>query len=86
MFDEFFLPYLSMPKRGPKCKIGYFKIFNYILKILYTGMQLKELSIDNKLDGNPEIHYTSIYKKFACWSDDGSLIKVFESSVKHLSE
>jgi hypothetical protein len=36
MFIEFFLPYLSMPKRGPKCKIGYLKIFNYILKVLYT--------------------------------------------------
>ncbi len=28
MFDEFFLPHLSMPKRGPKCKIGYFRIVN----------------------------------------------------------
>ena len=86
MFDEFFLPYLSMPKRGPKCKIGYFRIFNYILKILYTGMQWKELTIDNRPDGNPDIHYTSIYKKFASWSGDGSLTKVFEGSVKHLSE
>ena len=86
MFDEFFLPYLSMPKRGPRCKIGYFRIFNYILKILYTGIQWKELTIDNASDGKPEIHYTSIYKKFASWSGDGSLTKVFEASVKHLSE
>jgi transposase len=85
-FNEFFLPYLSMPKRGPKCKIEYFKIFNYILKILYTGMQWKELPIDIGIDGNPEIHYTSIYKKFASWSDDGSLTKVFDVSVKHLFE
>lgn len=86
MFNEFFLPYLSMPKRGPKCKIGYFKIFNYILKVLYTGMQWKELPIDNGIDSKPEIHYTSIYKKFASWSDDGSLTRVFEVSVKHLNE
>ena len=27
-FNEFFLPHLSMPKRGPKCKIGYHRLFN----------------------------------------------------------
>jgi transposase len=87
IFDEFFLPHLSMPKRGPKCKIGYFKLFCYILKLLYTGAQWKELPIDNNMsDGRPEIHYTAIYKKFACWSDDGSLDKVFESSVKNLHD
>jgi hypothetical protein len=26
------MPHLSLPKRGPKCKIGYYKVFNYILK------------------------------------------------------
>ncbi len=52
-FNEFILPYLSMPKRGPLCKIGYFKVFNYILKVLYTGMQWIELSIDNGSDGKP---------------------------------
>jgi len=45
-FAEFILPHLSLPKRGPQCKIGYHKPFNYILKILYSGMQWKELPID----------------------------------------
>ncbi len=49
-------------------------------------MQWKSLTINVSSDGKPEIHYTSIYKKFASWSDDGSLTKAFESSVKHLSE
>ena len=71
-FDQFFLPHLSMPLRGPKAKIEYWKIFCYILKVLYTGMQWKELSIDKGPDGKPEIHYTSVYKKYADWSDDGS--------------
>jgi hypothetical protein len=44
------------------------------------------LSIDKGPDGKPEIHYSSVYKKFACWSNDGSIIKIFEASVKHLSE
>ena len=27
-FSAFILPHLSMPKRGPKCKLGYHRIFN----------------------------------------------------------
>ncbi len=45
-FEEFILSHLSLPKRGPQCKIGYHKPFNYILKVLYTGMQWKELPIE----------------------------------------
>ena len=85
-FNEFILPHLSTPKRGPDCKIGYWKVFNYTLKVLYTGMQWKELSINNAPDGKPEIHYTVIYKNFARWSDDGSLLKSFEASVKYLAD
>ena len=29
-FTAFILPYLSMPKRGPKCKLGYHRVFNLI--------------------------------------------------------
>jgi hypothetical protein len=40
-FTAFILPHLSMPKRGPKCKLGYHRLFNLILWVLYTGMQWK---------------------------------------------
>jgi hypothetical protein len=30
-FHEFILPHLSMPKRGPTCKLGYHRLFNLIL-------------------------------------------------------
>ena len=60
-FLRFVLPCLSMPKRGPRSKIEYLKIFNYILKVLYTGMQWKEMPIANTADGMPEIHYTRVY-------------------------
>ncbi len=83
-FDEFFLPHLSMPSRGPKCKIGYWKVWCYILKVLYTGTQWKELVIDKGPDGEPEIHYSCIYKQYAHWSRDGSIEKIFEGSVKRL--
>lgn len=84
-FEKFILPHLSLPQRGPDCKIGYHKAFNYILKVLYTGMQWKELPIEKRPDGKAEIHYTGIYKLFARWADDGSLEKAFIASIKHLS-
>ena len=40
-FETFILPHLSMPKRGPKCTLGYHRVFNLILWVLYTGMQWK---------------------------------------------
>jgi hypothetical protein len=30
-FNAFIFPHLSMPKRGPKCKLGYHRLFNLIL-------------------------------------------------------
>ena len=34
-FTACILPHLSMPKRGPKCKLGYHRVFNLILWLLY---------------------------------------------------
>jgi hypothetical protein len=33
-FNEFICPHLSTPKRGPKCKIGYYRLFNLILWVV----------------------------------------------------
>ncbi len=85
-FAEFILPHLSMPKRGPKCKLGYYRVFNLILWVLYTGMQWKCLPVPTDSDGKAEIHYTTVYKVFAKWSDDGSLEHAFIASVGHLAE
>jgi hypothetical protein len=75
-----------LPKRGPRCKIGYHKPFNYILKVLYTGMQWKELPIDKGAAGNAELHYTGICKLFARGAEDGSLERAFSASVKQLDD
>src|SRR5713226_10299930 len=85
-FHEFILPHLSMPKRGPKCKLGYHCLFNLILWVLYTGMQWKCLPVPKDTDGKPAIHYTTVYKVFARWSDDGSLAQAFIASVRHLAD
>jgi transposase len=63
-FATFILPHLSMPKRGPKCKLGYHRVFNLILWVLYTGMQWKCLPIPHDPTGKPVIHYTTVYKVF----------------------
>jgi len=84
-FTAFILPHLSMPKRGPKCKLGYHRVFNLILWLLYTGMQWKCLPVPKDANGTPAIHYTTVYKVFAKWADDGSLWHAFVASVRHLA-
>src|SRR6266571_3860120 len=84
-FEAFLLPHLSMPKRGPKCKLGYHRVFNLILWVLYTGMQWKCLPIPHDAQGKPAIHYTTVYKVFARWADDGSLWHAFVASVAQLA-
>ena len=84
-FEAFILPHLSMPKRGPQCKLGYYRVFNLILWVLYTGMQWKCLPVPQDAEGKPAIHYTTVYKVFARWADDGSLWQAFVASVRHLA-
>jgi len=53
-FEAFILPHRSMPKRGPRCKLGYYRVFNLILWVLYTGMQWKCLPVPKgKVSTNP---------------------------------
>jgi transposase len=85
-FTACILPHLSMPKRGPKCKLGYHRVFNLILWVLYTGMQWKCLPVPKDTNGEPAIHYTTVYKVFAKWADDRSLQQAFMASVAYLSD
>src|SRR6266436_4553666 len=84
-FEVFILPHLSMPKRGPKCKMGYYRVFNLILWVLYTGMQWKCLPVPKDAQGKSAIHYTTVYRAFVTWADDGSLWQAFVASVRHLA-
>ena len=84
-FDAFILPHLSMPKRGPKCKLGYHRVLNLILWLLYTGMQWKCFPIPTDAQGKPALHYTNIYRALAQWVDDGSLERAFIANVAHLA-
>ena len=75
-FNTFIKPCLSKGKRGKKPKISYYKIFNYILKVLRTGMQWDELEPNRK-----EISWQAVYHYHNRWSKDGSYRKLFEHSV-----
>ena len=85
-FEAFIFPHLSMPKRGPKCKLGYHRVFNLILWVLYTRMQWKCLPMPKDPTGKPAMHDTTVYKVFAKWADDGSLWQAFIASVRHLAD
>ena len=84
-FTAFILPHLSMPKRGPKCTLGYPRVWNLILWLLDTGMQWMCLPVPTDANEKPAIHSTTVYKVFARWADDGSLWQVFVASVRHLA-
>jgi transposase len=85
-FTACILPHLSMPQRGPKCKLGYHRLFNLILWVLYTGMPWKCLPMPKGPTGKPELHYTNVYRAFAKWADDRSLQQAFMASVAPLSD
>jgi transposase len=83
-FNEFVLPHLQKGKRGPDKKISFFKLFNYILKLMHTGCQWQQLPIDKDSSGKPEIHYTNVFNAFKFWVKHGCFDKIFEASVSKL--
>jgi transposase len=85
-FEQFVLPHLSVGRRGPAPKLSLFKIFNYILQLLYLGCQWKELAIDKDGEGRPEIHYTRIYSAWRRWEAEGCLDAIFTGSVMQLHQ
>jgi transposase len=84
-FTAFLFPHLSMPKRGPKCKLGSYRALNLILRVLYTGMQWKCLPIPHDAQGKPVIHDTTIDQVFATWADDGSRWPALVARGRHLA-
>src|ERR1700733_11659414 len=80
-FNEFILEHIPARTRGPQYKVSRYKVFNYILKLLYMGCQWKMLSIDKDETGRSELHYSQVFRVFRQWLRCGSLVKIFEHSV-----
>jgi hypothetical protein len=45
----------------------------------------KCLPVPHDPEGKPAIHYTTVYRVFAKWADDGSLWQAFIARVRHLA-
>jgi len=80
-FNRYISPHLQKRIKGPKPKLSYYKIFNYILYVLHTGVQWRQLRTRRN-----ELHWSNVYKWHNRWSKDGSYEKLFEASVIHLKD
>lgn len=83
-FNEFILPHLTGGSRGPGTKISFYRIFSYILTLMHTGCQWEELPIEKDDNGEPEIHFTRVFRTFKRWVNDGCFEKIFANSVGKL--
>jgi transposase len=79
-------PYLSKARRGFVCKIPLFKVFNYILYLMHTGCQWDRLPVapDPNNPGKPGISPDAVYYHFRKWCRDGSLQRVWQSSIRKI--
>ena len=80
-FNQYIKPHLKKRMKGPKPKLSFYKIFNYILYVLHTGIQWNQLKTRRN-----ELHWSNVYKWHNRWSKDGSYQKLFEASVLHLKD
>lgn len=80
-FNCYVASVLNKPIKGPKPKLSLYKIFNYILYVLHTGIQWDQLKTRKN-----ELHWSNVYKWHNRWSKDGSYQRLFEASVIHLKD
>jgi transposase len=80
-FNKYINPYLRKPVKGPKPKISFYKIFNYILYVLHTGIQWNQLKTRRN-----EIHWSNVYRRHNHWSKDGSYQKLLYASIINLKD
>jgi transposase len=80
-FKEFILPHLPIHTCGRPYKISRYKIFCYVMYVLYTGCQWHMIPIENDHSGNPEIHYSQVFRVYQQWVKCEATVKIFENSV-----
>lgn len=80
-FNRYIASHLSKGKRGPRPKISHYKMFNYIVYVLHTGIQWDQLKPYRN-----EISWQTVYYHHSRWSKDGSYQNLFQSSVMELDD
>ena len=78
-FNRYIRPHLKKRIKGPQPKLSFYKIFNYILYVLHTGIQWNQLRTRRN-----ELHWSNVYKWHNRWSKDGSYENLFQASIIHL--
>jgi transposase len=80
-FNRYIASHLSKGKRGPRPKISHYKLFNYIVYVLHTGIQWNQL-----MPYRNEISWQTAYYHHSRWSKDGSYQNLFLSSVIEIKD
>lgn len=78
-FNRYINPYLKKGSRGPRTKVSRYKLFNYILYVLHTGIQWEQLPCRG-------ISWQAVYHHHNLWSKDGSYERLFDGSLDFLDE
>jgi hypothetical protein len=81
--------YLSAPLDAParaEVQTGVSPRFQSDFEGPLYGYAMEVQPVPRSSDGTALIHYTTLYKVFATWADDGSLDQAFIASVRHLAE
>ena len=73
------LPHLLKGKRGPEKRLSFYSLFCYIMRVLSRGMKGEDLEIKKDQKGFPKTHYTSVFRAFQGWVNDGIFDKIFET-------
>lgn len=83
-FAQYVRPYLPLKISGSNGTVPLWVVYNYIAKVLRTGMQWSELQdcIQKNADGKSEIHYTTVWRRYNQWS----IFRVFEHSFLAILE
>lgn len=79
-FERYVRPHLPLKISGRNGTVPLWRVYNYIAKVLRTGMQWSELQdcIQKDALGNAEIHYTTVWRRYNQWS----IFRVFEHSFQ----
>jgi transposase len=81
IINQKLVPHLSKGQRGPKCKVGLWRIVRAILKRLKTGTQWRELPM-LELFGRHTISWQTVFYYFQKWSKDGSWYRLWTVLLK----
>lgn len=88
-FEQDVKQHLRATEQDLDSKIALLRVFNYILYVLHTSCQWKELPIDPDLTkpGKKEISYHALYYHFRKWSKDGiAYEKVWEQKLQRIED